>query len=130
MGDAQTLRHTSDALLAQLSQLEELERTKRELEPGSRAQLRLARRVESLARKVLNTAGQQTDVVEAIAETTDGSDPLTAREPHVILAEWREAERTMEAAPPGTPEWQTARGDVDRLRQEYRRAFTERGRRD
>ena len=130
MGDAQTLRHTSDALLEQLSKLEDLERTKRELEPGSAAQLRLARRVESLARKVLNTAGQQTDVVEAIAEASDGTGPLMSREPHVILAEWREAERSMERESTGSPAWDTARADVDRLRQEYRRAFTERGRRD
>jgi hypothetical protein len=130
VADAQAIRHTSDALLAQLSQLEELERTKRELEPGSAAQLRLTRRVESLARKVLNTAGQQTDLVEAIAEMQDGTGPLLTREPHVILAEWREAERSMDREPSGTPAWETARADVDRLRQEYRRAFTERGRRD
>ena len=130
MADARAIRHTSDALLAQLSQLEELERTKRELVPGSPAQLRLTRRVESLARKVLNTAGQQTDLVEAIAETADGTGPLLTREPQVILAEWRDAERSLEAAMSGTPEWKTACADVDRLRQEYRRAFTERGNRD
>lgn len=130
MGDAQTLRHTSDALLEQLSQLEELERTKRELEPGSPAQVRLARRVESLARKVLSTAGQQTDVVEALAETTEGTSPVATREPHIVLAEWREAERSMERERPGTQGWEKARTDVERLRQEYRRAFTERGRRD
>jgi hypothetical protein len=130
VGDAQAIRHTSDALLAQLSKLEELERTKRELEPGSLAQLRLSRRVETLARKVLNTAGQQTDIVESIAEIQDGMDPPLTREPHLILAEWRAAERSVEHETSGTPAWQTARADVDRLRQEYRRAFTERGRRD
>ena len=81
MPDPAALRHTSETLLAQLSELEDLERTKRELAPGSRAQLRLSRRVESLARKVLTIAGQQTDLVEAIAETVGRSDPL-AREPH------------------------------------------------
>jgi hypothetical protein len=127
--DSQALRHTSDALLAQLSELEDLERTKRELEPGSRAQMRLSRRVESLARKVLNTAGQQTDLVESMAESADGSEQ-ESREPHVILAEWREAERAMERETPGTSAWESARGAVDRLRSEYRRAFTERGQRD
>ena len=130
MADAQAIRHTSDALLAQLSQLEELERTKRELEPGSAAQVRLTRRVESLARKVLNTAGQQTDIVEAIAEMTDGASQLLTREPHVILAEWRDAERALEREASGTGAWETARADVERLRLEYRRAFTERGHRD
>jgi hypothetical protein len=129
VADPQALRHTADALLAQLSELEELERTKRALQPGSRAQIRLSRRVESLARKVLNIAGQQTDLVETIAEMSDETGHLT-REPHVILAEWRVAERAMEAEPPGSSTWETARADVDRLRAEYRRAFTERGRRD
>jgi hypothetical protein len=59
----------------------------------------------------------------------DGTGTLLTREPHVILAEWREAERCMEREQSGTPAWETARADVDRLRQEYRRAFTERGRR-
>jgi hypothetical protein len=129
VADPQAIRHTSDALLAQLSELEELERTKRALEPGSRAQLRLSRRVESLARKVLNTAGQQTDLVETIAEIADETSGYQSREPHLILADWRAAERAMEAESPGTPEWQAARTDVDRLRGEYRRAFTERGQR-
>jgi hypothetical protein len=130
VADRQALRHTSDALLAQLSELEELERTKRALEPGSRAQVRLSRRVESLARKVLNIAGQQTDIVETIAEMADEASSHLAREPHAILAEWRVAERAMEAEPPGSGAWERARADVDRLRAEYRRAFTERGRRD
>lgn len=129
MPDPAALRHTSDSLLAQLSELEDLERTKRALEPGSRAQLRLSRRAESLARKVLSIAGQQTDLVEAISETVGGSD-RQARDPHVVLAEWREAERSMEAETPGTAAWETARAAVDRLRSEYRRAFTERGQRD
>ena len=130
MADPQALRHTSDVLLAQLSELEELERTKRAMEPGSQAQLRLSRRVESLARKVLNVAGQQTDIVETIAEMADETTGHLTREPHAILAEWRVAERTMEGEPPGSPSWERARADVDRLRAEYRRAFTERGRRD
>jgi hypothetical protein len=130
VADPQALRHTSDALLAQLSELEELERTKVALEPGSRAQVRLSRRVESLARKVLNIAGQQTDLVETIAEMADKRSGHLTREPHVILAEWRMAERAMEGETAGSPAWDAARADVDRLRSEYRRAFTERGQRD
>jgi hypothetical protein len=129
VADPQAIRHTSDALLAQLSELEELERTKRAMEPGSRAQLRMSRRVETLARKVLNIAGQQTDLVEAIAEISDATSGLSTREPHLILAEWREAERNMESERPGTGAWEAARVTVDRLRAEYRRAFTERGNR-
>jgi hypothetical protein len=129
VSDPHAIRHTGETLLAQLSELEELERTKQALEPGSRAQLRLSRRVESLARKVLNTAGQQTDLVETIAELADGSAHLT-REPHVILAEWRAAERVIEDETPGSATWEAAQADIERLRAEYRRAFTERGQRD
>jgi hypothetical protein len=78
----------------------------------------------------LNIAGQQTDIVETIAEMADEASGHLAREPHAILAEWRVAERAMEAEPPGSGAWERARADVDRLRAEYRRAFTERGRRD
>jgi hypothetical protein len=130
VADRQALRHTADALLAQLSELEELERTKVALQPGSRAQVRLSRRVESLARKVLNIAGQQTDLVETIAEMADETNGHVTREPHAILAEWRVAERVMEGETAGSPGWEAARADVDRLRAAYRRAFTERGRRD
>jgi hypothetical protein len=133
MPDPQAIRRTSDVMLAQLSELEELERTKRELQPGSRAQLRLTRRVETLARKVLHTAGQQSDLVATIAEmTADGTEgaPTASREPHLVLSEWREAERTMEREVPGTRPWESARTDVERLRAEYRRAFDARGVRD
>jgi hypothetical protein len=64
--------------------------------------------------------------VEAVAEMADGIG-LQTREPHVILAEWRDAERSMEREPSGSAAWESARSDVERLRQEYRRAFTERG---
>jgi hypothetical protein len=125
MPESEELERTSDVLLMQLSELEELERTKRDLPDGSKAQLRLSRQVESLARKVLRTAGDQTELVETIsdvAEATTGESPMP-REPHLILAEWRSAERTLEHETPGTPGWEAARSEVERLRAEYRRAF-------
>ena len=113
-------------LLAQLSELEELERTKRGLPDGSKAQLRLSRQVETLARRVLRVAGEQTEIVETIAEMSDattGGQTSVPRESHLILADWRAAERALEAETPGTPGWESARADVERLRAEYRRAF-------
>jgi hypothetical protein len=130
MSEGQAIRHTSNALLAHLSELEELERTKRDLAPGSKAQVRLTRRVESLARKVLYVAGQQTDLVEAVSAMTEGGAPAaesTPRETHLILADWRDAERALEREVPGTPGWEAARTVVDRLRGEYRRAFEVKG---
>lgn len=130
MPQSKELEHTSDVLLAQLEELEELEKNKRDQPAGSRAQLRLSRQVESLARKVLRTAGDQTEIVETISEMVDGSaEPQTPREPHLILAEWRAAERAMEQEAPGTKGWEGARADVERLRNEYRRAFRARGER-
>lgn len=41
----------------------------------------------------------------------------------VILGEWREAERVLAGETPGSTGWETARADVERLRDEYRRAF-------
>ena len=43
-----------------------------------------------------------------------------------ILAEWRQAERRLNAAQPGTAEEDAARADIDRLRAEYSRAFEQR----
>jgi hypothetical protein len=130
MPQSEELERTSDVLLAQLEELEELEKSKRDVPDGSKAQLRLSRQVESLARKVLRTAGDQTELVETIAEMADDPGGVgVAREPHLILAEWRAAERAMEQETPGTAGWEAARTDVERLRNEYRRAFRARGER-
>jgi hypothetical protein len=125
MSETQSLRRTSDALLASLSELEELEQKKRSLPVGSKAQLRVSQQVETLARKVLREAGTQTELVESIAESEEGpaQNATAPREPHLILAEWRAAERTLEAEEPGTPAWEKARAEVDQLRTEYGRAF-------
>jgi hypothetical protein len=42
-----------------------------------------------------------------------------------VLAEWREAERRADAAPPGSAEAREAELLVERLREEYRRAHEE-----
>jgi len=121
------LRSASASFLARLSRLEDLERTKRDLEPGSPEQLRVSREVEALAREVLEAAGVQSDLVEQAAATQlSGTRPAradSAREIHVILGEWREAERILAGETPGSTGWETARADVERLRDEYRRAF-------
>jgi hypothetical protein len=125
MPESEELERASDVLLAQLSELEDLEKTKRDMPDGSKAQLRLSRQVESLARKVLRTAGDQTEIVESLtgASAEPTGEPQKSREPHVILAEWRAAERVLEGAAPGTTGWEAARADVERFRAEYRRAF-------
>lgn len=43
------------------------------------------------------------------------------REAEVVLATWREAERTIAASEPGTPEWLDADAVCGRCRAEYQR---------
>ncbi|HEU4671708.1 MAG TPA: hypothetical protein VFS32_02300 [Candidatus Limnocylindrales bacterium] len=127
------LRRTSDRLLAQLSHLAELETAKRDARPGTSEFVELSRQVEAVAAEVLGISQQQSQLATAsrVLRQT-GSDaapsqPISAtppvREAHVILAEWREAERRLAAALDGSPDAELARADVDRLRDEYRRSF-------
>ena len=124
MPKSEELERTSDVLLAQLSELEDMEKTKRDLPDGSKAQLRLSRQVESLARKVLRTAGDQTEIVESLTDASvePTGEPQKLRDSHLILADWRAAERVLEQSAPGTAGWEAARADVERFRAEYRRA--------
>lgn len=124
------LRSTSDALLADLEQLETLERRKRELDPGDPEITDLAASVEEIARRVLGRSVRQREIA-SIAEdlVEEGSDAApdasieeTPREIHLILAEWREAERRAQEAGDGSPEATAAAEDIERLRDEYRRA--------
>ena len=43
------------------------------------------------------------------------------REAQVVLAAWREAERDLERAAPGSPEEESLNADIERMRTEYRR---------
>ena len=40
-----------------------------------------------------------------------------------MLTEWRAAERALQDLEPGTAAWESTRADVDRLRDEYARAY-------
>ncbi|MEA2536402.1 MAG: hypothetical protein QOF11_636 [Chloroflexota bacterium] len=46
------------------------------------------------------------------------------REAEVVLATWREAERTMASTSPGSPEWLEADAVCGRCRAEYQRLMT------
>ena len=43
------------------------------------------------------------------------------REARVVLAAWREAERDLERAAPGSPEEESLNADIERMRTEYLR---------
>jgi hypothetical protein len=120
------LRLTSDNFLARVERLQALEEQKRELAPAETAAM--AREVEALTREVLEWAKRQSTLADQAA-TREGSDgpPIAVvppRDLHIILAEWRDAERRLEGQNPGTAAYESARADVDRLRDEYARAYS------
>jgi len=50
-------------------------------------------------------------------------DVIPPRPLHTVLEEWRVAERRLDGEQPGTAGFESARADVDRLRDEYARAY-------
>lgn len=118
------LRVTSDAFLARVERLHALEEQKREVPAAEAAEL--AKEVETLTREVLEWATRQTELAEdAAARDSDGR-PIAVTPPralHVVLDDWRAAERTLATEPPGTAAYESARADVERLRDEYARAY-------
>ena len=123
------LRFTSDEMLRALERLRELEARKRKLKPGTEPFVKLAEEVEQLAATVFERTREQTALGEKSLELTDAAAtdfrPIDAvpptRELHIILAEWRDAERRLAEAISGTSQASDAEADVERLRQEYRR---------
>jgi hypothetical protein len=125
MGNA--LRAASDALMRDLTELQALEQEKRQTEPDNPRLVHLAEEIEALAVRVMGSSMRQRERAEAIVGVGGSSAPdqsiaETPREIHVILAEWRDTERQLSEATPGTPEVDIAERRIDMLRREYRRA--------
>ena len=124
------LRATSDALLADLEALEELERMKRGLEPDDPQLVDTARKVETLARRLLGQSVRQRELTTVINDMAQSGHPATPqqtidatpREIHQILADWRNAERRGRDAAPGSPEAEAVNAEIDGYREEYRAA--------
>ena len=125
------LRASSDALLEDLALLAGLEQEKRSLSPDSPRLVSLAEEIEQLAARVLGSSRRQRSLSETVndaAQATGGRSATapsieeTPREIHLILADWREAERQATEAEPGSQEAREAQAAVDRLREEYRAA--------
>lgn len=119
------LRLTSDNFLARVERLQALEEQKRELPPPETAEM--AREVEALTREILEWAERQSALAGQASEREGENGPPIAvvppRELHIVLSEWRAAERRLESEQPGTASFESARADVDRLRDEYARAY-------
>ena len=126
------LHEVSDALLANLDRLRALELEKRSLPVGSPRLVELATEIEALAVLVLGSTDTQVDLAkEAVREARAGElDPnatieemsAAPRELHVVLSEWRDAERRLAEVSPDSPEALRLRGDIELLRAEYGRA--------
>lgn len=124
------LRATSDSLMQDLAALHELEIEKRRLPPADPRLQRLAEEIEAIAIRVMGSSMRQRRIGEQAAVLMQRGAPdaptrsiaETPREIHVILAEWRDAERALADAMPGTMHADRAEDAIDRLRAEYRRA--------
>lgn len=127
----QELRATSDELLRRLERLRELEVEKRQLTPGTARFRRIARDIERLAAGVLTKTVEQEHLADKSIEVREQTGVLPQpiaevtpqRDISLILGEWREAERRLSAAAPGTPDHLEAQAAVQRLRTEYRDAY-------
>jgi hypothetical protein len=121
------LRQASDTFLKRVERLHELEEEKRTVTPGSPEMLRLTHLIEALSSEVLSAASRQTDLAElAAARQPTQLRPIVEVPPRPIpeiLVEWRDAERGLKGAEVGSTEWETLRADVERLRDEYGRAY-------
>ena len=123
------LRATSDGMLRVLDQLRALEEEKRTAPPGTPRFRSLTQEIERLASGIFSHARRQTEIGAMTAEANDavGQQPtpieeIPPRDMATILAEWRDAERRLADATPGTPEAIKAHVDAQRLRAEYRAA--------
>lgn len=117
--------------MSDLTALQELEQTKREIEPGDPRLVRVAAQIEQLASRVLGASVEQLHLTERVHRLVEAGSPQAPdapiedmkREMRVILADWRDAERRARLAEPGSPDALSAAADIERYRAEYRDAF-------
>jgi hypothetical protein len=124
-GDA--LRVASDAMLRDLEMLAGLEEEKRLLEPEDARTVRLAGQIEEMAARLLKHSAEQHAMTIRIHDdpevaAIEGPIAGMPRTMAAILDAWREAERDLAAATPGSPAADVAQARVDQFREEYRRA--------
>ncbi len=125
------LHATSDALLASLDRLRELEMEKRQTPLESPRLVELAEEIERLAQSVLGASDVQTDLARLASDMVGkgelaGSETIetlaNTRDVHTVLAEWRDTERRLSELEAGSPAATQLRARVEMLRSEYRRA--------
>ena len=128
--DEDQLRAESDATLAALETIRELEERKRHLSPDSPDFVSAAHQVRELSRILERTALRQAELAEAVADAAEENDVLDRPIVDVpapeglpaILAAWRTAERRLAEARPGSAEEEDLQDAVRRLRAAYAEA--------
>jgi hypothetical protein len=124
-------RAPSDGLVRDLDVLSAIEEQKRALEPGDPQLEALSERLDAVATRLLDASSPErrlgeagnTAVESGFEATPPASIDETPRPIPDILAEWRAAERRLQAAEQGSADAVEAQALSDHLRQEYRLAY-------
>jgi len=124
------LRSASDAILVLLAEVEQLELHKRGVRPADPRFAELAKAVRDSASALADFAREEQAWADDVT-ANDGSLPTISESPTPrplgqILARWREIERQLNQAQPGTPESEALFDEFQRVREEYMAAFKDR----
>ncbi len=125
MATSKALRATSDELMRDLAELSGLEEEKRTLPLDDPRLVEIAAQVEVIAARILSGSRRQSALVrEGVGPTESAASINEVHRPMAaILAEWREVERRLADATPGTAETAQLEVLASRLREECREAF-------
>jgi hypothetical protein len=126
----QRLRAASDAIQIAVVELREIEGQKRSIEPNDQRFADLAKRVRGSAEHLLALARAEESFAHGLigASPADVAPIVDVAPPHdlkEILDEWREVERELTAAHPGSPEAHRLLVRFEELRAEYMRVLDE-----
>ena len=121
------LRAASDAIQIAVVELHALEAQKRSVVPADDDRfVELATRVRDSAERILELARAEETFAGELAASAETITPIADVEPapdlKQILDEWREVERDLNAAHPGSPEAHRLLARFEELRAEYMRA--------
>ncbi len=121
------LRSASDAILVLLAEVEQLELHKRGVRPADPRFAELAKAVRDSASALADFAREEQAWADDVT-ANDGTLPTISESPTPrplgqILARWREIERQLNQAEPGTAESEALFDEFQRVREEYMAAF-------
>jgi hypothetical protein len=126
MDTERDVRATTIQMLEMLDRLISVVRAKQAAAVGSDEFVQQAREAERLSGMVFRSAGIQLRMAEASASAVQRGEMAPGRPIDVesrpldrILANWREAQRRLEIALPGSREAAAASEEIERLREEY-----------